>query len=462
MKNLTLQILADVTGGEYVGDEPGRRTYIKGAVRDNRDVRPGDLFVCIQGERVDGHSFANSAFASGAAACLAEKPIPDAAGPYILVESTLEALKKAGAYYRRQFDIPFIGITGSVGKTTTKELIAAVLGVRYKVLKTPANLNNEIGVPLTLLGLDDSYEIAVIEMGIGDFGEMSILAEIVLPDIMVITKIGYSHLETLGDLNGVLRAKSEVFKYMPSGGVAILSGDDSILRAYDPGMKKITFGSDPRCEYRAENIHTSGTDAVSFDVTNDSFPGFEVTIPSYGSHLAALAPAAVAAGRLFGMTEDDIRQGFLSYVPVGGRARVVHTGSITIIDDCYNSNPHSVMSALESLSELPGRHVAILGDMFELGALSDELHRKTGVMAADCNTDILLCAGDKAADIYEGFLSVRGAERGKDSRYYSDKTALINDLGSIIKKGDVVLVKASHAMGFEDILPHLRYFGENG
>ena len=287
MKYLTPRKIAEITGGELAGGGSACGARVNGAVRDNHDVKPGNMFVCIRGANVDGHSFANSAFETGASCCLAEHTIPDAKGPYILVASTQEAIKKVGGYYRSLFDIPIIGITGSVGKTTAKEMAAAVLGTKFNVLKTQGNMNNELGVPLMLLSLDESYEVAVIEMGISDFGEMSRLAEMVRPDICVITKIGYSHIEALGSLNGVLQAKTEAFAYMDSGGTAILNGDDGLLWGYDPGMRKVTFGFGARNDFRAENICAHGTDKIIFDIVSGT-GRFTASVPSYGSHLAGV------------------------------------------------------------------------------------------------------------------------------------------------------------------------------
>ena len=457
MNNLTPQKIAEVAGGIYVGADSMRNTSIAGAVRDNRDVQPGNLFVCIRGERADGHSFADSAFESGAACCLAEQTIPDAKGPYVLVSSTLGALKIIGGYYRSLFSIPVVGITGSVGKTTVKELIASMLGAKLRVHKTPENLNNEIGVPLTLLSLNESHEAAVIEMGVSEFGEMSRLAEIVRPDILVMTKIGYSHIETFGDLSGVLRAKSEVFNFMKPDGTAVLNGDDELLRGYDPGMRKILFGFGEHNDYRAENIQTEGTDAVMCDVVYNS-GRFPVKVPAYGRHLAGLAPAAAAVGQLLGLSDDEISLGLRSYSPVSGRANVTDTGYITIIDDCYNANPHSVKAALTSLSRLPGRHVAILGDMFELGGLADEQHCYIGALAARSNVDRLICCGDKAEIIYNSYITAGSG----DAKYYPGKSELIEDVPKIVTKGDIVLVKASHGMHLEEIIPSLRLLREEG
>lgn len=454
MKYLTPQKIAEATGGEYVGSESTRNTRVDGAVRDNREVKPGNLFVCIQGARVDGHDYANSAITAGAACCLAEHSIQDAKGPYVLVESTQAAIKSLAKYYRSLFSIPVIGITGSVGKTTAKEMVAAVLRSRFDVLKTPENLNNELGVSLTLLSMSERHEAAVVEMGISEFGEMSRLADMVRPDICVMTRIGYAHLESLGDLNGVLRAKSEVFSFMKPDGAAILNGDDELLREFDPGIRKITFGLNERNDIRAENIRADGTASVSCDVVSGA-GRFPIVIPAYGAHMVPAALTAVAAGRLLGLSDREMALGIRSYLPVGGRSNISRTGFITLIDDCYNANPNSLRAALKSLASLPGRHVAVLGDMLELGEASDALHRELGVFAAQSGIDSLVCCGDKATHLFDGYLSAGG----KGPRCFSEKDELIAALPELIKKDDAVLVKASHGMKFEEILPALRELG---
>ena len=448
-KYLTPQIITQITNGRYIGEKQAYDTPIRGAVRDNRDVRPGNLFICIKGARVDGHSFANSAYDAGAVCCLAETELVDAKGPYVLVSSTLEAIRIISEYYRNLFNIPVIGITGSVGKTTVKELISSVLSVKYDVLKTCGNLNNEIGVPLTLLSIDETHEVAVIEMGINDFGEMSNLAQMVRPDIFVMTKIGYAHIDTLGDLNGVLKAKTEVFKFMKTDGTAVLNGDDELLWEYDPGIKKITYGLKERNDYRIINVKSDGFKSISFNVLDKENKTYPVTVPAYGSHIIELVGAATAVGNLLDLTDEEIARGFSEYKSTEGRANIIKTEKITIIDDCYNANPNSVKAAIQSLSELPGRRVAILGDMLDMGESSDALHREIGAVAAEKNIDCLICCGDCALFIYEGF-------KNNNAHYFKSKEDLIPNLPELIKKDDAVLVKASNGMKFNEIVDKLK------
>lgn len=457
MKPLMLETIACVTGGTYIGDDVLKSTTITGVVKDNREAFEGCLFICIKGERADGHNFADKAFDAGAACCLAERPLTEPRGPYVLVESTLQALKALGEYYRGLFDIPVIGVTGSVGKTTAKEMTAAVLSQKFNVLKTPENLNNEIGVPLTLLSLKEEHEAAVIEMGISDFGEMSRLAKMVRPDICLMTTIGYCHLEQLCDLNGVLRAKSEVFKLMKPTGLAVVNGDDDLLRNYDPGMRKITFGLGADNDFRAVNVQTLGTSGVTCDIIARDIVSntgcFSVLIPAFGSHMVLGALPAAAIGHHLGLTDEEIRLGLLNYAPIGGRANIIDTGFITLIDDCYNANPNSVTASILSLCTLEGRKVAILGDMKELGRGTDELHRSIGILAGKSGVDCLICCGARAESIYKGLIS---SQIEIEAWHFPLKDALLSVLPSLIKKGDNVLVKASHSMHFEEITEELK------
>jgi len=451
MKPLTLETAANVTGGRFVGDEALKSVCITSVIRDSRAVTPGSLFLCIPGAKADGHDFAGRAYAAGAVCCIAEREFPDAAGPYILVESTLSAVKKLGAYYRSLFPIPVVGVTGSVGKTTAKEMIAAVLSEKYRVLKTSENLNNELGVPLTLLSLREEHEAAVIEMGISEFGEMSRLAEMARPDICVMTVIGCCHLENLGDLDGVLRAKGEVFRYMKPDSVAVLNGDDEKLKAFDPGVRKVTFGFGAENDFVAFDMKNLGFDGVSFSLKGPALSIPDARIPAFGQHLVSAALAAAAVGRLLGLTGEEIARGFLRYAPVGGRANVISTGPLTIIDDCYNANPDSVRASLSSLAMLGGRKTAILGDMNELGKNTEALHRETGVFAAGTGIDLTVCCGALAKHIADGC-----AEHGGNTLYFPDKEMLLAHLGDFVRPGDTVLVKASHSHHFEEIVRALR------
>ena len=456
MKPLTIQKITEVTGGAYFGPDDQVYVEITKVVRDHREIKDCEsknqaLFVCFTGERVDGHDFVQDAFSSGAVCCLAEKKLTGFSGAYILVESTRSALCLLAAYYRSLFSIPVIGITGSVGKTTAKEMTAHVLSEKYNVLKTAGNLNNEIGVPLTLLSLSDEHEVAVIEMGISEFGEMSRLAQMVHPDFCMITTIGHSHLENLKDLHGVLKAKSEIFSYMPPDSFAFLNGDDEFLRKLKLDIETITFGFDQSNMFSADAIQYNGTDGMDFSIKYEN-SGFRVHLPAFGRHFIPSALAAAAIGKQLGLTDDQIRNGLARYVPVGSRSKIRHTGYVTIIDDCYNANPDSIMASIRSLSSLSGRKVAILGDMKELGEHEADLHQKVGELAGIPGLDCLICCGDLAKYIYKGAITARS---DMEAWFFPGKKELFNELSSLIRQNDTVLVKASHTMQFEEIVDHL-------
>lgn len=454
MKPFTLREIAESCGGKYFGPQGLAGAEISGVERDSRLVAGGSLFLCIKGERADGHDFAGAAYANGALCCLCQRHL-DTERPYIVVDDVLAAVRDIAEAYRKKFDIPFIGIIGSVGKTTAKEMTAAVLGRKFSVLKTPENLNNELGVPLTVLSVGQEHTAAVIEMGISDFGEMRRLSKIVRPQICVFTTIGYCHLEFLGDLDGVLRAKSEVFEYMPADGTAVLNGDDGILRVFDPKIEKITFGLSEGCDFTAENIKNLGFDGTDFTIVSPDGKA-RAHINAFGSHTVSAALAAAAVGEKLGLCLSDIVSGIGDYETVGSRANVIKRDCITIISDCYNANPNSVRAALTSLSGVSGRRVAVLGDMLELGEKSHELHFETGRFAAG-SCDCLVCCGPEGKYIYDGFVS---ADTGKKAWYFRDKSDFLEDIKRVIRSGDTVLVKASHGMHYEEIvgcLENLRF-----
>ncbi len=446
MKKFTLAEIAEACGGTYVGDESLKDTAITSVERDSRAVKEGSLFLAIKGERVDGHDFIEKCFDSGAACAICERAPQNPSKPYILVDSTLAAVKKAAKAYREKFDIPVVGVSGSVGKTSTKEMLYAVLSQKYRTHKTRGNLNNELGVPLTILAMPEDTQAAVIEMGISGFGEMTRLSEVAQPTICVLTIIGCCHLENLGDRDGVLRAKTEMFSFAREGADYVLNGDDDKLSAVREvkGKRPLFFGLDSKNDYHAEDIENNGEGGVSCKLCfGDTKLG--VTIPAIGSYMVSNALAAVAVGRLLGLSDDELKNGVESYKTVGSRANVINTGKIRIIDDCYNANPTSVKASLETLKNFRGRTVAILGDMKELGADELRLHYETGALARKLGIDVVLAAGPLAKEL----------AGGADGKWFPTKEELINALPGIIREGDTVLVKASHSMQFEKIVEYL-------
>lgn len=439
MKNLTPAVVAAVTGGARRGvlsDEP-----LSAITTDSRAVTPGGLFAAIPGVNFDGHDFIAAAGKLGATCVLCQR-FAEADVPQIMVPDTQTALRAIAAHYRRGFDIPFIGVTGSVGKTTAKEMIAAVLAERLSTLKTEKNFNNELGVPLTLFRLREEHEAAVVEMGISGFGEMTRLTEMVRPDIAVFTLIGDAHLEFLGDRRGVLRAKGEIVSGMPENGVVIANGDDLLLREHDFGRRKRLFGLSADCDIRAVDIAAEGGAGMKCVIEADG-RRIPVSIPAVGNHMVYAALMGAAVGVELGLTDEEIRRGVAHYEPVGSRGRVIRTNGITILDDCYNANPTSMRSAIDALRLLSGRHVAILGDMLELGENTPALHRDTGAYAADAGVRVIAC-GPLARHIAEG--------AGADAVWFPDTESLIASLPEHVRPGDAVLVKASHSMGFASIV----------
>ena len=380
MKPFTLRDALKAVEGRYVGDEAAMDSLIESVTSDSRTAGPGSLFIPLKGSHVDGHDFMAACIAAGAVATLSEREPAPNEQPAIVVDSTVRATGALAAWHRSRFDIPVIGITGSVGKTTTKEMIAAVVSQRFQTHKTQKNLNNELGVPWTLMRLDDTHQVSVVEMGISDFGEMRRLTNMVRPDIAVFTVIGDAHLEFLGDRAGVMRAKGEIFEGMDAQGLAVLNGDDPIQRACHPNMRRITYGLSDGCDVRGADVRNLGEDGMRMTVRHPD-GAFEVRVPAFGSHLPCAALAAAAVGLALGMSGDEIAQGIARYQTVGDRARVIHARDMTVVSDCYNANPNSCQAALNSLMQLQGkRRVCILGDMLELGPRSEASRRSSSTM----------------------------------------------------------------------------------
>ena len=439
MKNLTPSAVASAAGAEIRGALPeGELTAV---TTDSRAVAPGCLFAAIPGARVDGHDYIAAAAEKGAACAVCERFV-DAPIPQLRVPDTQAALRRIAAYYRGQFDIPFVGVTGSVGKTTAKEMIAAVLSERFTTLKTEKNFNNELGVPLTLFRLREGHEAAVVEMGISGFGEMTRLAEMVRPDIAVFTGIGDAHLEFLGDRPGVLRAKGEIVSGMPSDGTVIANGDDPLLRAHDFGRRKLLFGRSEGCDVCALDVKADGENGMAC-VIEANGRRIDVSIPAAGVHMVYAALMGAAVGISLGLTDEELRRGVARYEPVGSRGRVLHAGGVTVLDDCYNANPTSMRTALDTLRLLSGRPVAILGDMLELGETGPALHRETGAYAAQTGARVIAC-GPLAEHIAAG--------AGEGAAWFPDTDALLAALPALVHEGDAVLVKASHSMGFSAVV----------
>lgn len=457
MKNLTLHNIAEACGGRLYYYNENADREVDGVVLDSRKVEQNYLFIATKGERVDGHDFIPQVFEKGAAGVICEK-LPEQAegiGACILVEDSFQALKDIACFYRQQLDIKVVGITGSVGKTSTKEFIASVLAVKYDVLKTEGNFNNEVGLPLTVLKIRDCHEAAVLEMGISDFGEMHRLSAIARPDVCVLTNIGQCHLENLKSREGILKAKTEIFDFMQEDGIVCVNGDDDMLQTVDEvrGRRPVTFGLDERNRVFAENCENRGLFGSSavLHVDDEAFP---VEIPLPGEHMIYNALAAACVGSLLGLEKEEIAKGISQVKPVSGRSNILRLEDRVVIDDCYNANPVSMCAALDLLSAALTRKVAVLGDMFELGAGEKELHAKVGTYAAEKKTDVIICIGALSKAMYEA--ACRAAETAGISKeniyYFEKKQDFLERCQDILQKGDTILVKASHGMAFEEIV----------
>ena len=448
MVNMTVSRAAGLCGGTICGTG-STDTLLRNIVVDSRQVSEGDLFAAFHGERVDGHDYLDAAFARGAACCLVDH-VPDGQnGLLIVVPDVLAALEKIAAGYRAQFEIPLIGITGSVGKTTAKEMISAVLEQRFRILKTEGNLNNQIGIPMMLSRLDDSHQAAVIEMGISGFGEMTALTKMVRPTFAVFTVIGHAHLEFLGDLDGVLRAKSEMLDFIPRTAPVVLNGDDELLRSLTCRQPKISCGFGPDCDVRAENVRSDGSAQYCDIVYRDR--KISVQIPAYGKQYGYAALFSAAVGMKFGLTDEEIAAGILNFQNVGRRGDLIRTGELTLIDDSYNANPDSVRCAIDTLMQTEGkRHLCMLGDMLELGENTMQMHYDVGRYASEKGVDLVLTSGNCAAEMCRG-----AGERG---RHFETREAMINAFHKVLQPGDCILIKASKGSHFETVAAALNEF----
>ena len=463
MKNLTLSKIARACGGTLYGGNGDLE--VEGVVTDSRQVKKNDLFLAIKGEKVDGHRFIPAVMAQGAAAALCEDAPAEPCGPYILVQDVLKALQDIAAYYRDGLSIPIVGITGSVGKTSTKECIASVLSQKFCVLKTEGNFNNEIGVPLTLLKIREEHEAAVLEMGINHFGEMHRLGRMVRPDVMVYTNIGECHLEFLGTRDGILQAKTEVLEEMNPEGSVIVNGDDDKLSTLQDqesrqlGSKQlIRYGQGEGMDISAYQLRSKGL--FGTDIMLETPKGSkEVHIPLPGSHMIYNAMAAAAVGMVLGCSLTQIADGIAAVQPTGGRSNIIRAGSLTIIDDCYNANPVSMCAALDLLALSDTRKAAILGDMFELGEDSAAMHARVGRYAAQSGTDVVICIGEQSrymADEAQAACTEQTGTQKTQVYYYKDRDTFLAEMDTLLQPGDTILVKASHGMQFTEIVERLQ------
>ena len=445
MEPISLQLLARAAGDN--APHPGVVTQI---CTDTRQLTPGCLFVALQGERFDGHDFVPAALAGGAIAAVVHHPVKAPAKQLIQVEDTQRALLAMAACYRDQFPaLRLTAVTGSVGKTTTKEMMACVLESAWKTLKTEGNLNNEIGMPKTLLQLDSSYGAAVIEMGMTGFGEIRDLAAAAKPCLGVITTIGVSHLERLGSRENILRAKLELAQELPDGAPLLLNGDNDLLSQVEENrLKTVFFGEEnPACAIRCTAWREAG-DSTWMTIAWEG-NSYETRLPALGRHNRMNALAAFGTGVLLGLEPEQCARALAAYRPAGMRQRLVEKQGVLVMEDCYNASPDSMTAALETLGGYPctGRRIAVLADMLELGAVQEEGHRQVGALAAR-KADLLLCWGELARLYLEG-----AREAGMEKAYwFKTKEELARAVAREAAPGDLVWFKASRGMALEEVI----------
>lgn len=424
---------------------------ITGISRDNRMVKPGDLFIAIKGACFDGHDFVRQAAEAGAAAALVSTPMPELPIPALLVEDTIAGLQAIARRYRELFGVRVVGITGSVGKTTTKEMCASVLSEGLYTLKTQGNLNNDIGMPFTVMGLNKSHQAAVFEMGANHFGEIARLTRIARPDIAVITAIGESHIEFLGSKQGVRRAKLEILEGLAPDGTLILNGDDPMLWELRDrlSVKTLYCGmKNEDCDIFGESL---GQDPENIRFAVRGLPGVSFHIHCGGAHNLQNALIAVAVGKLFGLDTQQIGRGLESFVNTGARQKLLRLDGATIISDCYNASPDSMRAALTVLGESKchGRKIAALGDMLELGVHAPRAHFEIGKYAACC-ADMVLAAGQWSKNTLEG--AVEGGMDPECARRFDTVPEIGKALKRELSDGDVLLVKGSRGMRMEQVI----------
>jgi len=455
MEPMTIREILQAVNGRMLGEFGDLNRELSRVETDSRTIHPGSLFVPLTGERFDGHAYINAALEGGAAGCFTQREresyLPGKF--YIKVESTQKALGDLARYYRRKFPVPVVALTGSVGKTTTKDMVASVLGEKYRVLKTEGNLNNEIGVPLTLLRLSGEDQIAVLELGMNHPGEIDYLSSLVEPDVVLMTNIGDSHIEHFGSREKILEAKSEIFHYARRDAFVVLNGDDPLLRGLGRTLpyETVWVGSGQGLDYRAADLESDGHSRLCCRICAPEGE-FPVEIPALGEHMIYPALMSAAVGAHFGLTGAQIASGILNFSPTKMRMNQIRRGDgITILNDTYNANPQSMRAAVEVLANTTGDYkAAVLGDMFELGPLAPALHRGVGEYLAKSGVDCLVAVGELAKHIYDAALSL------PEAYYCASKEEARPVLDALIRPNATILVKASRGMAFEDLVDYLK------
>lgn len=463
---LTMTELAQICGGMLccVGGEVNKNLPFRTVCTDSREAERGSLFVALGGERVDGHDYIGAAVSSGNECVLCERipELSDRKYVAVVVEDSLRAIGELAKAYDRRLQHRKVAITGSVGKTTTKEFVASVLAAGYRVHKTEGNYNSTLGMPLSLLSMQNDTEVSVLEMGMSGFGEIEYMSRIAEPDIAIVTNIGSSHMEYLGSRENICHAKMEIVRGLKRDGTLLLNGDEPLLRAYlTPGVRPIFVGIDTPCDFRAVNIR-QGVGQTVFDISYQGRLLQDVVIPTMGRHNVYAALFAFAVGVRMNMDEQTILQGLCAYRPVGMRQNIYQIGGINVIEDCYNASPESMRAAIAVLQSLSGqmkagRMAAVLGDMYELGENGDRFHEEIGMYFAQMGGSLLYTFGQSAEQIALG--AILGG-MSPEQIYRNNNTRAPEISGEMLlhslRAGDTLLVKASRGAAAERILNYLK------
>ncbi|MBE6782582.1 MAG: UDP-N-acetylmuramoyl-tripeptide--D-alanyl-D-alanine ligase [Ruminococcaceae bacterium] len=444
MQKMSLSEIAKAVSGKLKGED----NEIYSISTDTRTIENGSLFVCIKGENFNAHLFAQKAVDSGAVCVMAEEDV-QCSSSVIYVESTRQAQLDLAEYYRNKFNIPVVGITGSVGKTTTKEMISCVMQKKFNTLKTEGNFNNDIGVPRMIFRLDESYQAAVLEMGMSNLREIAVLTKAVAPTCAVISNIGVSHIENLGSRENILKAKLEILEGMKKGSTLFVNGDDdmlSLVENEDFNIVKYGINSE-NLDYYAKNINQDN-EKTTFEIVYNG-KNQTITIPTVGIHNVYNALAAFAIGIHHEIEAEDCAEALSLYVPSGMRQKIVRKNDITFIEDCYNASPDSQKASMNALMSIDGkRHIAVIGDMLELGSYSETAHREVGSFAAEKKVDMLFTYGKEA------MFSADSAKKGGLENVFSfdNKENLAREILSVLQAEDVISFKASRGMRLEEVI----------
>lgn len=446
MRNITIGDILKMTGAK-AGFEIDENARVCNISNDSRDIKEDTIYAAIVGERLDGHDFARAALENGAIAAIVEKRVTE---KDILVKDTRRALKDIAMGYRSRFDIPFLAVTGSSGKTTTKDMLYFAVSESRKTLRNLGNLNSEIGLPMTVFNLDESHECAVLEMGMYVQGEIDYLAEIVKPHFAIITNVGVAHIQSAGSRENILKAKMEIANYMTQSDVLLINGDNDMLQTVDTGAIKPSvykYGLEEHNDIRLISYETTESGMkIRADILGKIT---EYEIPTLGIHNIYNSLSVMGLCSLMGLDMKKSAEGIRKYQPSKYRMEIKSVSGKTLIEDFYNANPDSLRASIETFRQMQGeRKVAVLADMLELGAISEKEHMNAGIQASEI-FDVIICIGSDAKYIGKGAIE-NGFDKGR-VYYFANNEEAVSEINSILRPGDAVLMKGSRGMKLEEV-----------